>query len=146
MFFNWNVDSYICHPCCYNDLSRSIQLIRKWKKFCTALCLHNLSRKKCWYKSRKIHLPITCYHKPVTQKSGYFHTTRTAATEVLDNQPRRGTVLLHGEDRTGGNSPNIPFTAELAAFSPLMLVAAIADIQWSYRNKCSRSGFEVQRS
>lgn len=61
--FNWNADSCICHPCYCNDLIRSIQLKRKWRKFSTAVCLHNLSRKKSWCKGRKIHLPIACYQE-----------------------------------------------------------------------------------
>lgn len=54
---------FICHLCCCNDLTRSIQLIRKWRKFSTALCLYNLGRKKSWCKCRKIHLPIACYQE-----------------------------------------------------------------------------------
>lgn len=58
----------------------------------------------------------------------FFCATLTAAA-VYDNDPRRATISLRGEDRTGGNATNIPFRQELALFSPLMLVEAIANIQ-----------------
>lgn len=68
---------------------------------------------------------------PVTKSSQteFFCATLTAAAAVYDNEPRRGTISLRGEDRTGGNATDIPFRRELTLFSPLMLVEAIANIQ-----------------